>query len=96
MLALAKAAVAKRKVSSIVTIFFGVSFVIRICISIQTTMNKNMLKAALGAKGLPISSNKPVLIARLTEAMGGVLDVCEVKRLAGVGLEDDPNEDEEL
>ena len=76
--------------------FFGVSFVIRICISIQTTMNKNMLKAALGAKGLPISSNKPVLIARLTEAMGGVLDVCEVKRLASVGLEDDPNEDEQL
>ena len=95
MLARAKAAVAKRKVSSIVANFF-VSFVIRICISTQTTMNKNMLKAALGAKGLPISSNKPVLIARLTEAMGGVLDVCEVKRLAGVGLEDDPNEDEQL
>ena len=76
--------------------FLCVIFVIRICISMQTTMNKNMLKAALGPKGLPISSNKPVLIARLTEAMGGVLDVCEVKRLAGVGLEDDPNEDEEL
>ena len=62
----------------------------------QTTMNKDMLKAALGAKGLPIFGNKPVLIARLTEAMGGVLDVCEVKRLASVGLEDDPNEDEQL
>ena len=62
----------------------------------QTTMNKDMLKAALGAKGLPIFGNKPVLTARLTEAMGGVLDVCEVKRLASVGLEDDPNEDEQL
>ena len=88
MLARAKAAVAKQKVSSIVAIYFCVSFVIRICTSMQTTMNKDMLKAALGAKWIPISGNKPVLIARLTEAMGGVLD--------GVGLEDDPNEDEQL
>ena len=55
-----------------------------------------MLKAALSAKGLPVSGNKPVLIKRLTEAMGGVLDVCEMKRLAGVHEEDEPIEDEEL
>jgi hypothetical protein len=94
LLAKAKNAVAKQKVRFSLLGFRCCNR--RVVFLGQDRITVALLKAALKAQGLNQGGLKAVLVARLTEAMGRVLDVGDIKRMAGLDIEEDPIEGEEL